>query len=246
MVSERTPGWYMPSAIGSAIGLVLGVASAYFGGTFDLLFQRVMDVFTRFCSLSWHSPSFRSSVAEPIRLFWHYDPLYPAIRARCPFESLAIRKSLWMRPCCGFLHLGSFSGTWCQNGTLPDYAHRFSGAGDPHGSLLIFPWYGHAAKPTPAWGLMLQGGAEYAESAPWVPIFPGLAITLAVLRFNLFGDAVRDTLDHVCDAITRRCFAVLAILPISRRFGTGRVRPLAKSLGFNSKMFRIADIEIRF
>ena len=50
-------------------------------------------------------------------------------------------------------------------------------------------------KPRPDWGLMLQGGAEYAENAPWVPIFPGLAITLAVLRFYLFGDAVRDTLD---------------------------------------------------
>jgi peptide/nickel transport system permease protein len=51
-------------------------------------------------------------------------------------------------------------------------------------------------EPTPAWGLMLQGGAElYAESAPWVAIFPGLAITLAVFGFNLFGDAVRDMLD---------------------------------------------------
>jgi peptide/nickel transport system permease protein len=51
-------------------------------------------------------------------------------------------------------------------------------------------------EPTPAWGLMLQGGAEeYAESAPWIAIFPGLAITLAVFGFNLFGDAVRDVLD---------------------------------------------------
>jgi peptide/nickel transport system permease protein len=51
-------------------------------------------------------------------------------------------------------------------------------------------------EPTPAWGLMLQGGAEeYAESAPWIAIFPGLAISLAVFGFNLFGDAVRDTLD---------------------------------------------------
>ena len=51
-------------------------------------------------------------------------------------------------------------------------------------------------EPTPAWGLMLQGGAEeYAESAPWIPIFPGLAITLGVFAFNLFGDALRDTLD---------------------------------------------------
>jgi peptide/nickel transport system permease protein len=43
---------------------------------------------------------------------------------------------------------------------------------------------------------MLQGGAEeYALSAPWMAIFPGLAITLGVFGFNLFGDAVRDVLD---------------------------------------------------
>lgn len=51
-------------------------------------------------------------------------------------------------------------------------------------------------EPTPAWGLMLQGGAEqYAEAAPWLPIFPGLAITLSVFAFNLFGDSLRDVLD---------------------------------------------------
>ena len=51
-------------------------------------------------------------------------------------------------------------------------------------------------EPTPAWGLMLRGGAEeYAESAPWMAIFPGLAISLAVFGFNLFGDALRDALD---------------------------------------------------
>jgi peptide/nickel transport system permease protein len=51
-------------------------------------------------------------------------------------------------------------------------------------------------EPTPAWGLMLRGGAEdYAESAPWVAIFPGVAISLAVFGFNLFGDSLRDWLD---------------------------------------------------
>jgi len=51
-------------------------------------------------------------------------------------------------------------------------------------------------EPTAAWGLMLQGGAEeYAESAPWVAIWPGVAISLAVFGFNLFGDALRDVLD---------------------------------------------------
>jgi peptide/nickel transport system permease protein len=51
-------------------------------------------------------------------------------------------------------------------------------------------------EPVPAWGLMLRGGAqEYAESAPWVAIYPGIAISLAVFGFNLFGDALRDWLD---------------------------------------------------
>jgi peptide/nickel transport system permease protein len=51
-------------------------------------------------------------------------------------------------------------------------------------------------EPTPAWGLMLQGGAEeYAESAPWVAIWPGVAISIGVFGFNLFGVAVRDALD---------------------------------------------------
>ena len=51
-------------------------------------------------------------------------------------------------------------------------------------------------EPTPAWGLMLQGGAEqYAETAPWIAIFPGIAITMSVFAFNLFGDALRDVLD---------------------------------------------------
>jgi len=51
-------------------------------------------------------------------------------------------------------------------------------------------------EPTPAWGLMLQGGAEeYATTAPWIAIFPGLAIALTVFGVSLFGDALRDVLD---------------------------------------------------
>jgi peptide/nickel transport system permease protein len=51
-------------------------------------------------------------------------------------------------------------------------------------------------EPTPAWGLMLSGSSEqFYREAPWMIIFPGLAISLAVFAFNLFGDALRDTLD---------------------------------------------------
>src|SRR6267378_3560853 len=51
-------------------------------------------------------------------------------------------------------------------------------------------------EPTAAWGLMLRGAAvEFAETAPWMAIFPGLAISLSVFAFNLFGDSLRDALD---------------------------------------------------
>lgn len=49
--------------------------------------------------------------------------------------------------------------------------------------------------PNPSWGLMLSDGASYFEIAPWLVIFPGIAISLVVLAFNLFGDTLRDFLD---------------------------------------------------
>ncbi|HLB75598.1 MAG TPA: ABC transporter permease, partial [Candidatus Dormibacteraeota bacterium] len=51
-------------------------------------------------------------------------------------------------------------------------------------------------EPTAAWGLMLSGAAvEFVERAPWMAVFPGLAITLTVLAFNVLGDSLRDALD---------------------------------------------------
>mgnify|MGYP005855148979 CR=1 FL=1 len=50
--------------------------------------------------------------------------------------------------------------------------------------------------PHPSWGRMLSGlGRIYLTAAPWLSVFPGLAISIAVLAFNLFGDALRDVLD---------------------------------------------------
>jgi peptide/nickel transport system permease protein len=51
-------------------------------------------------------------------------------------------------------------------------------------------------EPIAAWGLMLRGAAvEFAETAPWMAVFPGFAISLAVFAFNLLGDSLRDALD---------------------------------------------------
>ena len=49
--------------------------------------------------------------------------------------------------------------------------------------------------PSPSWGTMLNEGRTFLQTAPWLSIFPGLAIFLAVLAFNLMGDALRDAFD---------------------------------------------------
>jgi len=47
----------------------------------------------------------------------------------------------------------------------------------------------------PSWGTMLNEGKDWMESAWWIAVFPGLAITIAVLSFNILGDGLRDVLD---------------------------------------------------
>jgi len=49
--------------------------------------------------------------------------------------------------------------------------------------------------PTPDWGIMLTDGRKFLQTAPWVALFPGAAITLTVMAFNFIGDGVRDALD---------------------------------------------------
>ena len=51
------------------------------------------------------------------------------------------------------------------------------------------------APPTPTWGSMINDGASVLQAAPWVVLFPGLAITITVLGFSLIGDGIRDALD---------------------------------------------------
>jgi peptide/nickel transport system permease protein len=52
-----------------------------------------------------------------------------------------------------------------------------------------------AQPPSPEWGAMLSSGREYMRNAPWITTFPGLAILLTALGFNLLGDGLRDALD---------------------------------------------------
>tara|TARA_B100000676_G_C18090357_1_gene859091 strand:+ start:2419 stop:3324 length:906 start_codon:yes stop_codon:yes gene_type:complete len=188
------------SVVGAFIGLVLGVASAYFGGTFDLLFQRFMDVFMAFplIILALAIVSIFGGGIDKVILAITI-PFIPRCARVVRSNALAIREIPYVDAAraMGFSHTRIILRHMVPNVMAPFLIMITAFVGQAILTEASLSYLGMGVQePTPAWGLMLQGGAEeYAESAPWVPIFPGVAITLAVFGFNLFGDAVRDTLD---------------------------------------------------
>jgi peptide/nickel transport system permease protein len=180
--------------------LVLGVGSAYFGGKVDLIFQRVMDVFMAFpliiMALAVVS-IFGTGVQNVIIAIT--IPFIPRCARVVRSSALALRDIPYIDAAraCGYSHTRIILRHMVPNVMAPYLIMitAFVGQAILLEASLSYLGLG-VQEPTPAWGLMLQGGAEeYAESAPWIAVFPGLAITIAVFGFNLFGDAVRDALD---------------------------------------------------
>ncbi|MBK5103462.1 MAG: ABC transporter permease, partial [Burkholderiales bacterium] len=191
---------FTSAIVGSTLGLVLGVTSAYFGGWFDLLFQRVMDVFLAFPLIIMALAVVAIFGTGPVNVIIAITiPFIPRCARVVRSNALTIREMPYvdaaralgyshtriilrhMAPNCMAVYLIMLT-TFLGQAILLEASLSYLGLG--------------VQEPVAAWGLMLQGGAEeYAESAPWIAIFPGLAITLAVFAFNLFGDSVRDTLD---------------------------------------------------
>ncbi len=191
---------FVSAVIGATAGLILGVASAYFGGWFDLLFQRVMDVFMAF-------PLIIMALAVVTVLGTGIEKVIIAITIvfipRCArvvrSSALAIREIPYVDAAraCGFGHTRIILRHMAPNVMAPYLIMITAFVGQAILLEAVLSYLGLGVQePTPAWGLMLKSGAEeYAESAPWIAIFPGLAISLAVFGFNLFGDSLRDGLD---------------------------------------------------
>ena len=185
--------------IGSTIGLVLGVASAFFGGRFDLIFQRVMDVFMAFpliiLALSVVS-IFGTGIQNVILAIT--IPFIPRCARVVRSSALAIREIPYIDAARanGFSNSRIIMRHMVPNVMAPYLIMitAFVGQAILLEASLSFLGLG-VQEPTPAWGLMLKNAQDYIESASWVAIWPGVAITLAVFGFNMFGDAVRDALD---------------------------------------------------
>jgi peptide/nickel transport system permease protein len=191
---------FTSSILGATVGLVLGVMSAYFGGWFDLVFQRVMDVFLAFplIILALVAVAVFGTGTEKV-IIAIMLPFVPRCARVVRAGALAIREMPYVDAAraLGYSHLRIILRHMVPNcmATSLIMLTTFLGQAILIEASLSYLGLG-VQEPNAAWGLMLQGGAEqYAESAAWIAVFPGLAITLAVFAFNLFGDAVRDTLD---------------------------------------------------
>ena len=186
--------------LGGTLGSLIGVASAYFGGRVDLVVQRVMDVFFAFpvIILALAVVAILGTGAGNVILAIA-TPMVPRCARVVRASALAVREMPYVDAAraAGFGHRRIILRHMLPNVMAPILimATAFLGEAILLEASLSFLGLG-VQEPTAAWGLMLRGAAvQFAESAPWMAIFPGLAISLAVFGFNLFGDSLRDALD---------------------------------------------------
>lgn len=188
------------SFIGATLGAVLGVGSAYFAGKVDLLLERVMDILLSFplIILALAVVAILGTGALNV-IVAIAVPMIPRCARVVRSSALAIREMPYVDAAraAGFGHRRIIFRHMLPNVMAPYLIMltAFLGQAILLEASLSFLGLG-VTEPTAAWGLMLRGAAvEFAETAPWMGLFPGLAISLAVFAFNLFGDSLRDALD---------------------------------------------------
>jgi peptide/nickel transport system permease protein len=186
--------------LGATLGAIIGVASAYFGGRLDLFLQRFMDIFLSLplIVLALSVVVILGTGAQNVILAITV-PMIPRCALVVRSSALAIREMPYVDAAraAGFTHTRIIFRHMLPNVMAPYLIMltAFVGQAILAEASLSFLGLG-VQEPTAAWGLMLRGAAvEFAETAPWMAIFPGLAISLAVFAFNLFGDSLRDALD---------------------------------------------------
>ena len=188
------------TAIGCLFGVTIGLASGYLGGWFDLLVQRLMDIMQALPLLvlalvfaAALGPSLQNTIIS-IAI-----PLVPSVARVIRSNTLALRELAFVEAAQA---TGMSEWRLAIRHILPNtLAPLIVLATAQLGSTILteaslsFLGLG-VPEPYPSWGRMLsESAAEYMRRAPWLVIFPGLAISAAVFGTNLLGDALRDILD---------------------------------------------------
>ncbi|MCX7855221.1 MAG: ABC transporter permease [Anaerolineae bacterium] len=190
--------------IAVAIGTPLGALAGYFGGWLDEVIMRLTDVFLAFPPLllaiaiaAALGPSFTNAMIAIALTWW---PWYTRlVRA----QTLSLRERPFVEAARG---IGVREGTIILRHILPNVmtpvlvqATMDIGSAILTGAAMSFIGLG-PQPPTPDWGQMVNLGRVYFINYPWLATFPGLAIFLVSLSFNLLGDSIRD----ITDPRTRR------------------------------------------
>ncbi|HEV8585807.1 MAG TPA: ABC transporter permease [Methylomirabilota bacterium] len=186
--------------IGTAAGMVIGLVCGYCEGRVDLIFQRLMDAVQAIPGLV-----LALAIVSVLRPNTTNAMLAIAI-VIIPGNSRIVRGAVMSAKQNRYVEAAQAVG--CRHPRII-LSHILPNVTAP---ILVIAsiWLGNAIlieatlsflgvgtqPPTPSWGLMLSStGRAFMEQAPWLAIFPGLAISLAVLGFNLFGDTLRDAWD---------------------------------------------------
>lgn len=188
------------SVTSATVGAVVGAASAYLGGKVDLLVQRLTDILLSFPLIVLAIAVVAvlgAGTAQVITAM--IVPMIPRATRVVRASALAIRQMLFVEAAHG---IGGSDVRVLVRHLMPNVVApylvmltAFLAEVIVLEASLSFLGLG-VVEPTPAWGLMLRDFAgQYVESAPWLPLAPGLAISLGVFGFNVLGDSVRDALD---------------------------------------------------
>ena len=185
--------------VSMVVGGALGLAAGYAGGAWDNAINRVMDVFFSIPGLllavgiaAMRGPGVNSAV---LAIAIVYTPLFVRVM-RGPV--LAEREKDYVE---AVRALGATRLAVALKHVLPNVLSPFVVQGTVAFSQAVLieaslSYLGLSAQPpTPSWGNMLNEGRTYLETAPWISVFPGIAIMVTVLAFNLLGDGLRDVLD---------------------------------------------------
>jgi peptide/nickel transport system permease protein len=195
----------LSSLFGCTLGAIIGAASGYWGGRIDMIIQRLVDIMLSFpiivlamvvVAVLGKRPLFgvdmnlvaaislpiipkMARIARSSTLSIVQMPFIDAARAAGYGDARIILRHILPNIVAPYLIMTT---AFIAQAILLEASLSFLGLG--------------VTEPTPAWGLMLSGAsADFYRSAPWMILFPGLAITFAVFAFNMFGDSLRDWLD---------------------------------------------------
>ncbi len=186
--------------LGGVLGVAIGLMSGYLGGWFDLATQRVMDIMQSLPLLVMAlvmAASLGPSLENTI--FAIAIPLVPSVARVVRSSTLSLREQPFVEAARA---VGMGEVRIAVRHVLPNtlaplivLATAQLGSAILTEASLSFLGLG-IPEPYPSWGRMLsESAAEYVRTAPWLVIFPGVAISLTVFGTNLLGDALRDILD---------------------------------------------------